>query len=251
VDLEAVEFTHSAQASWAGVCASVSGSGGNAALKTKGLVAVAGGLALGRLAVQYRRWHLRWGATDEELGDPLPGDEMCNRPNFAFTRAITIKARPEEIWEWLVQIGYGRAGWYSYDLLDNLGHHSSERIIPDLQHMEVGNWVPMSGKANEVTAMRVKAFETNEWLLWEHQGASWVWVLRPIEESTTRLITRGRQRYSWTSPMLPMQLILMEVGDFFMMRRLLLNVKRRVERLATERQPRLDSSPVHLEVDPV
>jgi hypothetical protein len=205
-------------------------------MNAKTLVAVAGGLAIGQLAVRYRRWHLRWGATDAELAESFPGDEMCERPNFNFTRAITIKARPEDIWGWLIQIGYGRAGWYSYDLLDNHGHHSSERIIPELQHLEVGGWIPMGPKAGDVTAMRVKAFEPNRWLLWEHQGAGWVWVLRPVDENSTRLITRGRQRYSWTSPMLIVQLTLMEVGDFFMMRRLLLNVKTRAEGLAAKRE---------------
>jgi hypothetical protein len=59
-------------------------------------------------AVRYRRWHLRWGATDDELAMALPGDDMVQRSHFNFTRAITIQARPEEIWPWLVQIGYGR-----------------------------------------------------------------------------------------------------------------------------------------------
>ena len=86
-------------------------------------------------AVRYRRWHLQWGATDQELAMALPGDEMVQRPHFNFTRAVTIQARPEEIWPWLVQIGYGRAGWYSYDLLDNLGRPSAERIIPELQQL--------------------------------------------------------------------------------------------------------------------
>jgi hypothetical protein len=205
------------------------------------------GIAVGALAacaaayaaVRIRRWHLRWGATDDEVASPLPGDDMCERPNFAFTRAITIRARPDEIWPWLVQIGFGRAGWYSYDWLDNRGRHSAEKIIPEFQHLEVGDWVPMdfSGRApTETTANRVKAFEQNRWLLWEHQGAPWVWVLRPIDEETTRLISRGRQRYSWGRAILPLELVLMEIGDPFMMRKLLLNVKRRAEKLATARR---------------
>lgn len=156
---------------------------------------------------------------------------MCPRPNFAFTRAITIDARPEEIWPWLVQIGYGRAGWYSYDLLDNLGRHSALEVVPELQHLEVGDQIPMGPIVNDTTAMRVKDFNENEWLLWDHLGDQWVWVLRPVGENSTRLITRGRQRYHWTSPTLPLEVILMEIGDFFMMRKLLLNLKKRAERL--------------------
>ena len=174
---------------------------------------------------------------DQEVEEPLPGDEMCERPHFAFTRAITIHARPEEVWPWLVQIGIGKAGWYSNDWLDNRGRHSAETIIPELQRLVVGDWAAIGllrQRAPGDTANRVRAFETNSWLLWEHQGAPWVWVLRRIDDDSTRLITRGRQRYSWGRPILLLELLLLEVGDRFMMRRLLLNVKRRAERLAAE-----------------
>jgi hypothetical protein len=57
-----------------------------------------------------------------------------------------MRARPEHVWPWLVQIGFNRAGWYSYDLLDNLGRRSAERIIPELQAISVGDWVPMFRK---------------------------------------------------------------------------------------------------------
>ena len=92
--------------------------------------ALAAGLAA-YAAVRYRRWHLRWGATHDELAMTLPGDDMVQRPHFAFTRAITIHARPEEIWPWLVQLGYGRAGWYSYDWVDHDNRPSADRILPD------------------------------------------------------------------------------------------------------------------------
>jgi hypothetical protein len=64
-------------------------------------------------------------------------------PSFNAIRAVTVHARPEAIWPWIVQIGFGRAGWYTYDLLDNLGRHSADRIIPELQHIAVGDLVPM------------------------------------------------------------------------------------------------------------
>jgi hypothetical protein len=188
-------------------------------------------------AVRYRRWHLRWGATDDELTLSLPGDEMVQRPQFNFTRAITIQARPEEIWPWLVQIGYGRAGWYSYDLLDNLDRPSAEQILPELQQLQVGDWISMGGKPRPATAMRVKAFEPNRWLLWEHQGCPWVWVLDPIDQETTRLITRGRNRYTWKDVVFPLGPVLMELGDPFMMRKQLHNLKRRAEQLAAVQRP--------------
>ena len=71
-----------------------------------------------------RRWHLRWGATDTEVAAPMPGDELVQEPSFNATRAITINAPPEAVWPWLVQLGFGRAGWYAYELLDNAARPS-------------------------------------------------------------------------------------------------------------------------------
>src|SRR5579859_1585976 len=85
-----------------------------------------------------RPWHLRWGATDEEVDRPMPGDDQVPHPTLVVTRAITIRANAAEIWPWLIQMGYRRAGWYSYDILDNEGNHV-DRIIPELQHLEVGD----------------------------------------------------------------------------------------------------------------
>jgi hypothetical protein len=65
---------------------------------------------------------LRWGATDAEVAAPMPGDELVPRSSFTATRAITIDAPPEAVWPWLVQLGYRRAGWYTYDLFDNAGY---------------------------------------------------------------------------------------------------------------------------------
>ena len=107
----------------------------------------------------YRPWQLRWGATDEEVGASMPGDEVVPRPSFNATRAVTIDAQPEAVWPWIVQIGFGRAGWYSYDLLDNIGRHSAERVVPELQHIEIGDLVPLGPGEN--AGMRVKEFVPN------------------------------------------------------------------------------------------
>ena len=98
-------------------------------------LAILSGAAFGLFLRFYRPWHSRWGATDEEVKLPMLGDELIEMPAFNVTRAITIQARPEEIWPWIVQIGYCRAGFYSYDLLDNLGKPSADRIIRDLQYI--------------------------------------------------------------------------------------------------------------------
>lgn len=74
----------------------------------------------------------------------MSGDDVVKHPTFNATRAVTIRARPEEIWPWLVQIGVTRAGWYSYDWLDNLGKPSAQRILPQFQQVAVGDVVPLS-----------------------------------------------------------------------------------------------------------
>lgn len=183
----------------------------------------------------YRPWHQRWGATDAELAATLPGDELLHTADFHPTRAISIAAPPEDVWPWIVQIGYGRAGFYAYDLLDNLGKHSAERVIPELQEPQIGDWIPMSPTVNDMTAFRVVAFEPGEWMLWSKPDSTWCWSVRPTGDGGTRLVSRIRVKYAWRSPMIPVSLFLMEIGDFFMNRRELLGIKRRAEALAADR----------------
>ena len=93
----------------------------------------------------YRSWHLHWGATSAEVRSSLPGDPLLPHAQFKATRGITINAPPDAVWPWLVQAGsVPRAGWYSDDLIDNLGHPSATTIVPSLQDLEVGQWVPMA-----------------------------------------------------------------------------------------------------------
>ena len=199
---------------------------------TRSLASIAGAIAaLGAVGVYLRivrPLQLRWGATDDEVARSLPGDDAVLQPTFNATRAVTISARPEQIWPWLIQIGAGRAGWYSYDLLDNLGQPSAERIIPEFQHLAVGDLIPISpdGKAGQ----RVKAFEPNRWMLWgdEAGDSTWYWGLDPLDERHTRLITRVRMHYRWTSPLLLFN-PLVEFTDIVMMRKCLLCIKRRAE----------------------
>src|SRR5918912_3240956 len=106
------------------------------------LLTVAGPpLAIG-LFWLYRRSHLRWGATEQELSRTMPADEIVRAPTFNATRAVTVNAQPSDIWPWIVQMGFGRAGWYSYDLLDNLGRSSAEMVMPELQELRIGDMVP-------------------------------------------------------------------------------------------------------------
>lgn len=179
----------------------------------------------------YRPWQLRWGATEEEIRRAMPGDEVVQRPSFDATRAVTVAAPPECIYPWLVQIGVGRAGWYSYDLLDNLGRRSAEVILPEHQRLEIGGIVPMSPDGRQ--GMKVLDYRPNEWLLWwDGAGDStWVWGLYP-QGGTTRLVTRVRMRYRWSSPTI-LFAMLVEFFDLMMMRKALLGIKRRAEAAST------------------
>jgi len=183
----------------------------------------------------YRPWHLRWGATDAEVKSAMPGDGDLFDSSFTATRAITVHARPEHVWPWLVQIGFGRAGWYSYDWLDNLGKPSADRIIPELQAIRVGDWVPMSGKVDERTAFKVAAFEPAKMLLWTKPDSTWSWVLEPVDGERTRVVSRLRCHHEPGTLLGFAGILLMELGDFPMFRKLLLNLRRRAEALASTR----------------
>ena len=196
--------------------------------------ALASGAGVTALFGIYRRWHLRWGATGEEVLRIMPGDEIIEHPTFDATSAVTVAARAEDVWPWIVQIGFGRAGWYSYDLLDNLGRGSAEAIIPKLQHIRVGDVVPIGpgGQGQFITG-----FEPNHWVVWsDRKRATWTWGIYPSETGGTRLVTRVRIRYDWTSPTILFSLLLVEPWDFPMMRKCLLGIKRRAEALARSRK---------------
>lgn len=193
--------------------------------------AVLADLPLFVTAPLLRRWHLRWGATPSEVEAALPGDEFLPSPQFCCTRAITIQAPPSRVWPWLVQVGCLRAGFYSNDLLDNLGHPSARDIVPELQHLEVGQWIPMSPTApTDSTAFRVEGFELNQWLLWRKPDSTWIWQLTDAGDGTTRLVTRVSAVYTWSHPLTALLgVVLMEFGDFAMMRRMLLGITERAE----------------------
>jgi hypothetical protein len=197
------------------------------------LMELVGVTALAMVAfLAYRRWHLRWGATEAEIAGPMPGDERLPGASFTATRAITMRARPEHVWPWLVQIGFNRAGWYSYDLLDNLGRRSADRVIPELQAISIGDWIPMAGTITEQTAFRVEAFERPRMLLWAKPDSTWVWSLVPIDGARTRVVSRLRCRHRPGTILGLAGVLLMELGDFPMFRKLLLNLRQRAERLA-------------------
>jgi hypothetical protein len=177
-----------------------------------------------------RRWHRTWGATAAEVAAPLPGDDRLPDAPYRSTRAISIAAPPAAVWPWLVQVGCLRAGFYSDDLLDNLAHPSADRIVPALQGLRTGQWVPMSPRPTPETAFVVDSFEPGRWMLWAKPDSTWAWALTADGRGGTRLVTRLRARYDWSRPASALVgVALMEVGDFAMMRRMLRGIRRRAE----------------------
>ena len=190
-----------------------------------------GGLVKAAYLLWARPYQLRWGATDEEVQRPMPGDELNPRPKFLATRAITIKATPEEIWPWLIQMGYKRAGFYGYDIFENIGSphgiSSAQNIVPEFQHFKVGDEVPISPAAGLV----FYAIEPNRYLIWSG-GPGWggfTWALYPVDQNHTRLISRIRWSHNWKKPGQLGLDLLTEFADHLAIRKILQGVKGRVE----------------------
>ena len=176
-----------------------------------------------------RHWHRTWGATPDEVAASMPGDDLLPRAQYRTTRAITIDAGPDEVWPWLVQVGYRRAGWYAGDLLDNFARPSVRRIVPELQDLHVGQWLAMVPKPSERTAFQVDSFTEPSWLVWRSPNRSWAWGLTPLPGGRTRLVNRLRTAYEWRRPLVPITVVLMECADFPMMRRMLRGIRDRAE----------------------
>lgn len=167
----------------------------------------------------------------DEATRSLPGDELVADAKVRWNHAITIRARPADIWPWLVQMGCRRAGWYSYDGLDNGGVRSAERIVPELQQVQVGDIFPMTPKAQDRFVLRMVEPERALVLGDDAGSMSWAFVLEPADERNTRLITRSRGAIDRLALGLMLRIIWHPL-DFGMQRRQLLNLKRLVEAAA-------------------
>jgi len=183
-----------------------------------------------------RPWQLRWGATDVEINRAMQGDGIVEKPSFDATRAVTIHAPAKNIYPWIVQMGLNRAGWYSYDLLDNLARKSAESILPEYQNLQIGDLIPMSPDGKQ--GIWVKDFQKNHWVLWWDKigDTSWVWEIYPDGDNLCRLVTRVRMKYRWMSFSAPFNLLI-EFFDFPMMRKCLLGIKKRAESLSLSQPP--------------
>ena len=202
------------------------------------LTVVAGLMVAGVYWFPVRRWFSRWGTTEEELARVMPGDALIPNPTEMSMQAVTVNAPPEDIWPWLVQIGYQRGGLYSYDWLDRLfgflDRPSATRILPDFQQPVVGDKIPWDRKGTEMTVGLVEPRRALA-LSYEVHGFTWVWQfgLYPLDEQRTRLATRGAERVPRT-PLWWLGMRVMEPASFIMTRRFLLGVKERAEALRAQ-----------------
>ena len=183
------------------------------------------GIALGAAGLVYvfvfLPWQLRRGATNANLQRTLPGDDLVTNPKTGYTQALTISAPKTEVWRWLVQIGFKRAGWYTYDFLHRLmgiagcvddERRSAKRIIPELQDLGVGDVIEIApgmgytviGLEPEQVMITQSILDTGKWesvsiddpLPEKYLWSSWVWYLEEIDEKTTRLIVRVRSDHN-------------------------------------------------------
>jgi hypothetical protein len=141
-------------------------------------------------------------ATGVEKHRSLPADGMVSDPIFASTHAITIDAPPEQVWPWIAQMGSGRAGWYSWDVIDNGGKASSRRIVPALQTIVPGDIMPAAPDAHDafVVAAVVPSRDLVLTVPDGHGGnaVAWEHFLQPLDGGgRTRLIVRGRASSRW------------------------------------------------------
>lgn len=223
-------------------------------------VVVGAGVAAYRLVVDP--WRRGWGVDPAEQVKPLAGDDIVPGDVTSDTRGITIRASRDAVWPWLAQMGYGRAGWYSYDQID-MDRPSATRIRPEWQSLSVGDVVrthPAGGfvvreiepgrhlvlyldtelvrqqandaaEADPTPANLKMAGAFMEGTQPSDFAVSWAFVLEDAGEGRTRLIERFRVRFGESDkPWMRVSMPVMGFGVFVMMRKQLLGIRDRVER---------------------
>jgi hypothetical protein len=187
-----------------------------------------------------------WGATREERRRCVPGDEMVSSPKLQTTHAITIDAPPEDVWPWLVQMGWGRAGWYTYRWVDRVlfpaNGPSAREILPGLESLHKGDHVP-DGPPESNCYFTVRKVEPPSLLVLHsdshlfgvmaerdnvHMDWAWTWMLTRTSAGGTRLLQRnnGRLTPAWAAALYIAAIV---PADFVMARGHLRGIKQRVE----------------------
>lgn len=209
-------------------------------------LAGAGAVGFAAYTLAVRPWHRRWGATDEEVANSMPGDDLVGKANFATTRAIEIAAPAEAVWPWLVQIGQGRGGFYSYDLLENvmgLDINSAGRILPQFQNLHVGDTIPLEPEGGGYTVAEIEpgrhlvlftegagTSELDNVFRQANAASTWTFLLKSLEGDRTRLVVRWRARWDLLSS--PISLLIgltLDPIEFLMEQKMMRGIKERAE----------------------
>jgi len=204
---------------------------GSPVLKLLSGLACAGAVAV-LTYPRWRPWCLTWGATDAEAAMALPGDELLEDPDVVTTRAIGIDVPPSTVWPWIVQMGPGRAGAYTYDWIENLAGldmHSADELLPQFQDVSVGDGWRLGLKGPRLEVARL---DRESALVLRSDDGNWVWafVLIPHGQGT-RLLSRNRIRQPGApATTRALTTYLMEPGSLVMERKMLLGIKERAER---------------------
>ena len=181
---------------------------------------------------------LSWGATSEDVERTMPGDDLLADPDLISTRAIKIDAPPSAIWPWLVQMGSGKGGVYTYDWIENLfglHMHSVDEILPQFQNRKVGDVEQLGSKGPR---LRVAVLDAEEAMVLKSEDGNWVWAfgLYPGGDASTTLASRNRIAIPGASVFRrAIATFILEPGSLIMERKMLLGIKRRAEQLATQR----------------
>jgi hypothetical protein len=176
-------------------------------------------------------WIHTWGATDQEVTQSMPGDELLTDPALTWTHGTTIQAPPEQVWPWIAQIGDDRGGFYSYTCIENLidaddRYRNANEILAEFQN-------PQPGEGLIMDYLTVSAVEPGEYLLAEladvpELGWTWIWHLYPAAEDTTRLVVRTHIQPAAEVGSRAITYV-MDVGGFVMERRMMQGIKDRAE----------------------
>lgn len=195
---------------------------------------------------------LHWGAVPQEVERQQPGDEVVPYPEMQSTHAISIQAPVDAVWPWLVQLGQGRGGMYSYEWLENLmglDIHNADRILPEFQKLEVGDIIPLAPNGMGLTVKQIEPQRVlvAGWTIDAQNGqslkdeaplpenyliGSWSFILEPQSDGTTRLVTRLRMAFKPTAVNKLLYRMFWEPGIFVMEQKMLRGIKERAETLA-------------------
>ena len=199
--------------------------------------------AIGMTALTYaalylsvgRKPCLSWGASPEDFERTMPGDEWLANPDLLSTRAVSIDAPPSAIWPWLVQMGSGRGGVYTYDWIENLfglHMHSSDEILPQFQDRKVGDVEQLGSNGPR---LRIDVLDVERAMVLHSEDGNWVWAfcLYPSSAGSTTLVSRNRIAAPNASLLTrAFNVLIMEPGSLVMERKMLLGIKQRAEKLA-------------------